>query len=103
MSDDQDLMGHNAGLEEMTGSLFGDLPEGKCCMAIMGKAGDSKYIWDPNSTVECEVAQSTFDAYRARGYLAFRVVGKDGSEGDQMMEFDPTAGRIIFVPPMAGG
>ena len=31
------------------------------------------------------------------------LVGKDGEEGDQMMEFDPLAGRIIFVPPMAGG
>ncbi len=101
--DDVELMGKNAGLQDMTGSLFGDLPEGRCCMAVMGKAGDSKYIWDPNNTVECEIAKDTFDAYRARGYLAFQVVGKDGSEGDQMTEFDPQAGRIIFVPPMAGG
>lgn len=100
--DDQELMGAS-GLADMTGSLFGDLPEGKCCMAIMGKAGDSKYMWDPRNTEETEIAGETFAAYRRRGYLAFKVEGKDGDRGEQMTEFDPAAGRIIFVPPMAGG
>lgn len=99
---EEEMMGAS-GLRDMTGSLFGDLPEGRCCMAIMGKAGDSKYMWDPRNAEECEIAKETFDAYIRRGYLAFAVEGKDGDRGDQIREFDPQTGRIIFVPPMAGG
>jgi hypothetical protein len=101
MSDDG-LMGSD-GLQDMTGALFADIPEGKCCMAVMGKAGDSKYMWDPNNTVESEIAEKTFKEYRKKGYLAFKVTGKDGERGDQMTEWDARAGRVIFVPAMAGG
>ena len=100
--EDNELMGSD-GLKDMTGSLFGDIPDDKCCMAIMGKVGDSKYMWDPNSTVECELAEKTFKEYRKKGYLAFKVTGKDGDRGEQMTEWNPREGRIIFVPPMAGG
>lgn len=99
---DPDLMGSD-GLADMTGKLFGDIPEGKCCMAVMGKAGDSKFMWDPRNSVETDIARETYEAYRARGYMAFRVEGKEGDTGEQMLEFDPEAGRIIFCPPMAGG
>ncbi len=102
MENDTELMGES-GLSDMTGSLFGDIPEGRCCMAIMGKVGDSKYMWSPHNREECEIAENVFNEYRRRGYLAFQVVGKDGDKGEQMTEFDPNAGRIIFVPPMAGG
>jgi hypothetical protein len=83
---------------------FADIPEGKHAMAIMGKPGDTKVIWDPDSPDEVNAVRTQFDALvRTKRYKAFRVDGKYGERGEQMDQFDPEAGRIIFVPPMQGG
>ena len=72
-------------------------------MAIMGKQGDSKLIWDKNNPDEVANARRTFDDLRSKGFLAFRVIGKTGDKGDQMTAFDADAERIIMVPQMKGG
>ena len=71
-------------------------------LAVMGVEGDVKTIWNPQNTDETENARETFDKFRAKSYLAFRVTG-DGTQGEQMNEFDPNASKMILVPPMAGG
>lgn len=71
-------------------------------LAVMGVEGDVKTIWNPQNTDEVENARETFKSFRAKRYLAFRVTG-DGSQGEQMNEFDPNASKMILVPPMAGG
>jgi hypothetical protein len=76
---------------------------------VMDKTGDTKYIWDPNNTDEVEVAKSMFERFTkkrsdgGKGFAAFHVTGEKGDKGVQMREFDPKAGRVIFVPPLAGG
>lgn len=72
-------------------------------MAIMGKEGDTKIIWDQNNNDEVENAKATFDRLRGKGYLAFKVVGKEGDKGEQMNDFDPKVERIIFAPQLRGG
>ena len=48
-------------------------------------------------------ARATFDGLRAKGYVAFRVEGKDGAKGSVMHEFDPAAEKMILCPPLQGG
>jgi hypothetical protein len=73
-----------------------------CEIAVMGKEGDVKTIWNPHNHDEVENARRTFTDMRAKGYLAFRVTAK-GDQGEQMNEFDATAGKVVMVPPFQGG
>jgi hypothetical protein len=72
-------------------------------MAVMGKEGDTKHMWDPRVPFEVENARRTFDDFRKKGYAAFHAKGDKGERDVQMLEFDPNAGRIIFIPPQVGG
>lgn len=79
-------------MEENTGTL-----------AILDRTGDTKLIWDRAIPAEVENARRTFDDLRGKSFFAYRVTGKKGARGEQITEFDPTAERIILVPPMQGG
>jgi hypothetical protein len=76
---------------------------GDCEIAKLDRSGDTKTIWNPDNEDEVANAKRTFDDLRKKGYLAFRVIGKEGDKGEQMTEFDPRAGRMIMVPQMRGG
>jgi hypothetical protein len=89
-------------LSWMDGS-FGDVPEGRGAIAVMGEAGDTKHIWDKNKPAEVEAARTLFDSLTRKGYRAFRVIGKEGDQGEQMRSFDSEAERMIMVPQMQGG
>jgi hypothetical protein len=80
-----------------------DLKPGQSVMAIMDKTGDTKTIWDRNNEVEVEAARAQFKLFQKKGYTAFKVVGKDGTKGEKMHDFDETAERIIFAPPRVAG
>lgn len=71
-------------------------------IAVMGKEGDIKTIWNPQNEDETKNARRTFDDMRKKKYLAFRV-NAAGDKGEQITEFDPEAGKMIMVPPMVGG
>lgn len=90
-------------MEAATDTTFGDVPEGKCAMAVMGREGDTKHIWDRNNPVEVEAARSLFKKLTEGGYAAFSVVGKNGDKGEHIRTFDPNAERIIFAPALVGG
>lgn len=86
-----------------TDKTFADVPKNHGVMAVMGREGDTKYIWDKTKPDEVEVAKATFNKFvKDKKYLAFKVVG-DGGQGSQVKEFDPNEERYIFVPPMVGG
>ena len=66
--------------------------------------GDVEVHWTPGNTDEIAVARDTFDKLRGKGYLAYRSSGSGSrKQRDQIREFDPAAGRIVMVPPLAGG
>ena len=73
-------------------------------MSIMGRTGDTKFLWDPRNIVEVENARRTFNDLRAKGFLAFRVNSTTGNkEGEQISEFNPEAAALIMVPALQGG
>jgi hypothetical protein len=72
-------------------------------MAVMGRSGDTKVIWSADNEDEVANARRTFDdLVTKRGFAAF-AVGARGNKTDRVREFDPTAEKIIIVPPMQGG
>jgi len=72
-------------------------------MAIMGREGDTKVMWDKTKPVEVDVARSTFDKLKKDGYSAYAVSDKGDKKGEAVRDFDPHAERLIFVPPMQAG
>lgn len=85
-----------------TVETLADVPKGHSVMEIMDRTGDTKKIWDPNKPVEVEDARRSFEELRKKGYAAYKV-NEDGTAGEVIREFDPSAGRVIMRPPMAGG
>lgn len=72
-------------------------------MAIMGREGDTKIMWDKTKPVEVDVARSNFEKLRKEGYSAYAVSDKGDKKGETVREFDPNAERYVFVPPMQAG
>lgn len=72
-------------------------------MAVMGKEGDTKHMWDKDKPVEVEMAKKIFDEYVKKGFTVFSVSGEKGEKDKQVRDFDPNAGRLIFVPPVQAG
>lgn len=73
-------------------------------MAIMGRKGDEKMTWDAKNDIQVNRAREKFAEYKKKGYRIY--VSKDIAgqrKGEEMLEFDPQAERIIVVPPMQGG
>ena len=71
-------------------------------ISVMGREGDSKHFWNKDVPIEAKIAGKVFKQYAKKGYRAFSMTEK-GDQGEIMDEFDPAAGVILFVPPMAGG
>jgi metallophosphoesterase superfamily enzyme len=71
-------------------------------MVILDSSGDTKHIWDRNSTVEVEEARSLFDRMVKKGMQAWSVTRK-GDKDQRITEFDPQAEKIIFAPALVGG
>jgi hypothetical protein len=80
-----------------------DPVNGKHYMAITDETGDTKHMWSKDNADEVEMAKDMFDKMKKKGYAAFRVTGKKGEQGEQMLNFDPDAERIIFTKPLVGG
>jgi hypothetical protein len=72
-------------------------------MAVMDMSGDTKVIWSRDNADEVEMARKQFAEFKKKGFAAFSVKGKNGDKDVQIHEFDPSAERIIFIPPMVGG
>ena len=72
-------------------------------IAVLGRQGDVKTVWDKNKPEEVTAACNQFHNLRSKGYLAFEVVDKIGEKGRQIYDFNPNAERIILAAPMQGG
>jgi len=76
---------------------------GQIVMSMMCGYGDIKKIWNAANADEVEDAKRSFDHLtKEKKYLAFRIK-PDGTNGEQMREWDPSAGKVLLVPPVAGG
>jgi hypothetical protein len=71
---------------------------------VMNGSGDLRKIWNAANADEVEDARRSFEhLVKKKKYLAFKVDPKDNTKGEQIREFDPDAGKMILMPPMAGG
>lgn len=95
-------------MEMQTEGLIGNgksrrIEPGDIEIAVMGREGDVKTIWNPRNADETENARKTFTDMRAKGYLAFKVK-EDGGQGEQMTAFEPEAAKmILMIPAFQGG
>ena len=71
-------------------------------MRVMGSTGDTKVMWDPQKDDEVKAAEAQFDILMGKKYKAYKV-DKEGDKGSEITKFDPSAGKIIMAPPLAGG
>ncbi len=65
--------------------------------------GDTKLMWDSGRPEEVKAAREHFDALKAKGFIAYKVVGREGTEGDIIQRFDPNLERIIMHQQHVGG
>lgn len=80
-----------------------DLPEGYCMMSIPDETGDTRSVWNPNDVTDVDMARAAFNQAKSKGMTAFNVDPSSGEKSGQMREFDPTAGKVIFVKQLQGG
>lgn len=71
-------------------------------MNTLDSTGDTRIEWDPTVKVEVDMARKAFNAVKKKQYLIYKL-DADGSQGELMREFDPSAERIIAVPQTVGG
>lgn len=72
-------------------------------MELMGPEGDTKLMFDKHNEDEVEAARATFKKLvKEKKYLAFKSK-KDGTQGEQITEFDENVERVIMIPPLQGG
>lgn len=80
------------------------IPEGVLVMSMLTGHGDVRKIWNAANADEVEDARRTWNhLVKEKKYMAFRVNPEDNTKGEQIREFDPQAGKLILVPPVAGG
>jgi hypothetical protein len=79
-----------------------DLEAGLGILRIMDGTGDTRHTWDPNVPAEVELARKNFEEALKAGMRAYKVK-RSGQPGDQITEFDPTAGKLIIAPALRGG
>lgn len=88
----------------MLDSVTDIVPSDDCVLIIPSyNEGHAEYRWNKNDPKDVEQAREAFIKQKAKGYLAYRVDPKTGDKGEVIKEFDPSAEKIIMVPPIAGG
>jgi len=71
-------------------------------IAFPTQLGDTKIVWNKDSDVEVKNAKRTFEDLRKEGFKAY-AADKDGSQGKEIKEWDPTVERMVMVPRIQQG
>lgn len=87
----------------MTAPEAVEVPEHHGLMSTLDKTGDTRVMWDSRNPAEVKAAKAQFDTLKKEGYIAYKAVGKEGTQGEVIREFDPKAERIILVKQLVGG
>ncbi len=75
--------------------------DGTHVLRVLGREGDVRTSWDPANAEEVAHARATFEDFRQKGYLAYRV--EAGGRGTQVHHFEPGAAELLLCPPLRGG
>lgn len=68
---------------------------------ITDHTGDTTIEWDPSDPIEVNIAKASYDAAKAKGYLAYSE--DDQGEREIMREWNPRASRVVMIPQTVGG
>jgi hypothetical protein len=71
-------------------------------LEYMNHTGHTEVKWDKSKDIEVQGAKAQFDLLVSKGYAAFKLKS-DGTQGEQIREFDPNAERILLTTARAGG
>lgn len=71
-------------------------------MHILDKTGDTRIEWNPTNKDEVKMAKAAFKTAQDKKMLIYKI-NRDGSRGELLRTFDPTAERIIATPQTVGG
>jgi hypothetical protein len=74
-------------------------PEGFGCFRIMTpQDGDKRVVWDSRDFAQITEAKSMFDELVIQGLVPYCVGVNGRASSEVMVEFDPYAEEIIFLP-----
>jgi hypothetical protein len=74
-------------------------PEGFGCFRIMTpKDGDKRVVWDSRDFAQISEAKAMFDELVVQGLVPYCVGVNGRASAEVMVEFDPYAEEIIFLP-----
>jgi hypothetical protein len=69
---------------------------------IMDRSGDTRHTFDPSDPDSIVTADERFQALVSKGFRAV-ALGRDGSSGELIKNFDPKLEETLFIPPLKGG
>jgi hypothetical protein len=69
---------------------------------IMDRNGDTRHEFDLSDAMAVALAEERFKKLTGRGFRAV-ALGKDGSPGQLIREFDPNVEETLFIPQLQGG
>lgn len=71
-------------------------------LIIMDRSGDTRQTFDTTNATELTAAEDRFKELTGSGFRAAKL-SDDGSPGQLLKSFDPTAERVLFIPALQGG
>lgn len=80
-----------------------EVPEGKNLWRVIDRTGDTKHLWDPKNEEDIKEMKAIFKRLVRYGRHKAFYITKDNKAGNEMKEFDETAGMVLIMPPVAGG
>ena len=69
---------------------------------VLDPTGHTTHKWKRKNEKAVMEARFLYDTLTKAGYRAARMT-RCKTQGEMMTEFDPSAGRVMFIPPFAGG
>ena len=71
-------------------------------LCLLNESGDTRVQWNRNNQGEVNAAKAEFNRLKAAGHLAY-LVDSSGRKREVVDTFDPTAERLVLIPPSVGG
>ena len=69
---------------------------------VMDRTGDTRHEFDKGDLEALAGAERRFQELTGKGFRAV-ALGKDGSPGTLMRNFDPNVEQSLFIPQLQGG
>lgn len=72
-------------------------------LQVLSPKGHLEFNWDKHDLESVRAVSDKFsELTKKNGFRAFKM-NEDGSQGEQVDDFDPEAGRYLLSPPLRGG